>query len=258
MTPDLEISRAEPEELPLVLALLDESAAWLQTRDIDQWPVSFSNDGTWRIDRIRSYIEHGDTYLVRRNADPIGTFTLTKSADPQFAHGWPDGPDSGGYVFRMAVSRAAAGQDVGGQILDWSAATVRGWGRPWLRVDVHRHNRQLQRYYERHGFVRVGELTAPDLTVPGRTRGSGTLMQRSTLAEGEPMPEHNWDPGGTAGAYLEAARLVESLKQDPVPDVVDPWNVALDQAARTLARRACEIKQANGMYYRPMNGKRAP
>src|SRR4051794_27584140 len=95
---------ATPAELPTVLALLDEAAAWLRDRNIDQWPESFSSDATWRTDRIRAYIEHGLTYLVRDDAgQPVGTFTLSPAADPQFAHGWPGGPGNAGYLFRMAV-----------------------------------------------------------------------------------------------------------------------------------------------------------
>ncbi|MGH3889401.1 MAG: GNAT family N-acetyltransferase [Pseudonocardiaceae bacterium] len=83
------------------------------------------------------------------------------------------------YIFRMAVARRAAGHDIG-KLLDWAAAEVARWGHPWLRLDVHRQNKELREYYERHGFIKVAEVTAPDLSVPGRTRGSGTLMQRPT------------------------------------------------------------------------------
>ncbi|MGH8918309.1 MAG: GNAT family N-acetyltransferase [Actinomycetes bacterium] len=178
---DISIKPALPDELPIVLALLDDAAAWLQERGIDQWPGSFSRDTTWRIERLQAYLEDGLTYLASDESGPSATFTLSRAADPQFAHGWPDGPGSGGYIFRMAVARRAAGHDIGGKLLDWAAAEVTRWGRPWLRLDIHRKNKTLREYYERHGFTTVAEVTAPDLTVPGRTRGSGTLMQRPAL-----------------------------------------------------------------------------
>jgi GNAT superfamily N-acetyltransferase len=240
---DLSIRRATLDELPIVLDILDDAAAWLRKQGIDQWPGSFSGDDTWRIDRIRSYIENGCTYLVENEAgEASATFSLTRGADPQFAHGWPDGPDSGGYVFRMAVRRKSAGQNIGSKILSWAGDEVRRWGRPWLRLDAHRQNLALQRYYEQRGFVKVGEVTAPDLSTPGRTRGSGALMQRPTAAanngeqEGKPM-----DRKAMAAAWLEAANLVYSmrLREQPVSD--DAWNAALEQAARTLERHASEI-----------------
>jgi ribosomal protein S18 acetylase RimI-like enzyme len=175
---ELSIKVAGSDELSTVLEILDDAAAWLGEQGIDQWPLSFSEDSTWRTDRIRAYIEDGRTYLVRAASGPVATFTLTRTADPQFAHGWPDGPDVGGYIFRMAVRRRAAGQNIGTKILDWAGVEVASWGRLWLRLDVHRHNKNLQAYYEKRGFVVVAEVTAPDLTTAGRTRGSGTLMQR--------------------------------------------------------------------------------
>jgi GNAT superfamily N-acetyltransferase len=258
VTPDqVTIEVAQPSELGEVVKILDDAAAWLREQGIEQWPDSFSEDATWRMDRIRSYVECGLTYLVRDSSGrAVATFTLSSAADPQFAHGWPDSPDLGGYVFRMAVLRSAAGSDLGSVMLDFAAAEVARWGKPWLRVDVHRHNRKLQAYYERRGFVRVGEVTAPDLSVPGRTRGSGTLMQRPTTEGNLTMTTANYDPDGTAAIWLEASNVVRKLKLSDPPADENAWNTALDQAARVLERHALEIKQANGMYYRALTGRR--
>ncbi|MDM4721340.1 GNAT family N-acetyltransferase [Micromonospora sp. WMMA1363] len=250
MISDLQITQAQDHDLPDVLAVLDDAAGWLQGQGIDQWPTSFSRDATWRTDRIRAYIRQGLTYLVKdQDGTVLATFTLTAGADPQFAHGWPDGPDAGGYVFRMAVHRSVAGRKIGSQILDWAGREVGKWGRKWLRVDIHRHNPELQRYYERHGFVKVAEVTAPDLSTPGRIRGSGTLMQRPAEI-GEVDVTNRYDSHGTAAALIEAATMIMQLRNNPPPPVDNPWNTALEQAARLLETEASRIKQAGGMYHR--------
>jgi GNAT superfamily N-acetyltransferase len=291
----ISVEVAEPNELPTVLEILDDAAAWLKEQGIDQWPASFTGDATWRTDRIRSYIEHGMTYLARTEAgEPVATVTLSKAADPQFAHGWQDGPETGGYVFRMAVKRSAAGHDIGGRLLDWAGEQVASWGKKWLRLDVHRYNQPLQRYYERHGFTKVAEVTAPDLTIPGRIRGSGALMQRG-VGSGADVNRYD-DAEGSAAAWIQAANFVanmrdaqpetsddawdsaletaaKALENQPShiaseaaqvlrdmkhagesPTVSDPWNTALVQGARALEVKASHIKQANGMYYRTLTG----
>lgn len=256
MTDDTEVTIevARPDDLSSVLALLDEAAAWLKSREIDQWPASFSGDATWRTDRIRSYIEHGLTYLARNQAgEAVGTFTLTPAADPQFAHGWPEGPDNAGYLFRMAVARSASGHDLGGQLLNWAAREIGRWGKRWLRIDVHRLNPDLHEYYRLHGFTKVAEVTAPDLTVPGRTRGSGTLMQREVPKE-ERVASSIYDPNGVAAIWVEASNHIRSMQLDDPPQSPTAWNDALEQAARALDRIASEVKQANGMYYRTLTG----
>lgn len=254
-SPGVTIEPASPDDLPTVFSLLDEAAAWLQDRHIDQWPESFSGDATWRTDRIRSYVNHGLTYLARdESGRAVGTFTLSPAADPQFAHGWPDGPENAGYLFRMAVSRTAAGQGLGAYILDWAESEIGRWGKRWLRIDVHRHNADLQEYYRRHGFTKVAEVTAPDLTVPGRTRGSGTLMQRE-VQKGEAVTQGGYDPNGLAAIWVEASNYIRSMQLDEPPRSDTAWNDALEQAARSLDRIASEVKQASGMYYRPMTGE---
>lgn len=173
--------------------------------------------------------------------------------NPQFAHGWPDGPGGAGYIFRMAVSREASGRDVGTRILDWAADEVGEWGLSWLRLDVHRFNLELQDYYHQRGFKKVNEVTAPDLTVAGRTRGSGALMQRSTRKGKKVDNETNYDPGGSAEIWLEAANYVRDMMLKEPPALPTAWNDALTQASRALERHAIEIRQGNGAYYRAMS-----
>lgn len=179
MATDLDIRPARSDELAVVLALLDEAAAWLQDKGIDQWPASFTQDATWRMERIKAYVDEGNTYLAYDpTGNAVGTFTVTERADPEFAHGWPDGPENALYLFRMAVTRSASGNDVGSALLDWAAQEAGRRGKKWLRIDIHRLNPELRRYYEQRGFSKVGEVLAPDPTVSGRIRGSGTLMER--------------------------------------------------------------------------------
>lgn len=66
----------------------------------------------------------------------------------------------------------------------------------------------------------------------------------------------NYDPAGVAAAWEAAAQLVASLKSaEPMPgDAQDYWNTALTQAARALETEGRKVKQANGMYYRVLDG----
>ena len=72
--------------------------------------------------------------------------------------------------------RRAAGRNLGARLLDWAGDRAARSGHKWLRLDVHRHNHDLQRYYERLGFTRVGTTIHPP-------RGSGALYQRAARIE---------------------------------------------------------------------------
>jgi ribosomal protein S18 acetylase RimI-like enzyme len=172
MSSTLTVTQALPDELPAVLAILDDCAAWLHEQGIEQWPDRFSGRTDWRSDRIAKYVDDGETWLVRDAGELVATFTLNDSADPDFAAGWPGGTGSELYIYRMAVLREHAGQSIGASILQWATARAADAGVQWLRLDCHRANGPLQRYYERNGFQRVGTVVRPP-------RGSGALYQRA-------------------------------------------------------------------------------
>jgi ribosomal protein S18 acetylase RimI-like enzyme len=266
----LSVDQATPDELPLVLELLDEAARWLRERSITQWPARFTGAEDWRIERIRAYIDNGHTWIVRIHDTAIATFTLS-CADPDYADGWPDGPETGLYIYRMAIRRQFAGHDIGGRILDWSSARAAALGYRWLRLDCHRNNHDLQGYYKAHGFARVGTLIRV-INDPASgdenaryVRGSGALFQRpadSILISDthhnrqEPtMTSNRYDPHNEAAIWQHASHIVASLKTNDQPQDPDAWNTALDQAARLLERQALETRQRNGMYHRPLTGQ---
>lgn len=182
------LRRAVEVDLPTVLAVLDDAAGWLHRRGIQQWPASFSDLSGWRAERIAAYIAAGDIWLASDERGALATITVTQKADADFAGGWPDGTDGALYVYRMAVRRAAAGEGLGARLLDWAGGRAARQGERWLRLDVHRRNHRLQRYYEQLGFERAA--TVRTFAADGLERGSGALYQRpARLASRPPVIE---------------------------------------------------------------------
>ena len=68
------------------------------------------------------------------------------------------------------------------------------------------------------------------------------------------MAEDRYDPAGEAAIWQAAADLVSSMKLETQPQDPDAWNTGLEQASRQLERTGMEIRQASGMYYRPLTG----
>ncbi|HET9254743.1 MAG TPA: GNAT family N-acetyltransferase [Pseudonocardiaceae bacterium] len=203
--------------------------------------------------------------MARPPATPRWPPSPLRSADPDYADGWPDGPDTGLYIYRMAVCRTHAGHDLGGHILDWASARAAALGYRWLRLDCHRDNYALQGYYKARGFDRVGTLVRTiDDPISGDTNGrytrkSGALFQRPAGSILIPHPHRakepamtldRYDPHHEAAIWQQASDLVASLKTHDQPHDPNAWNTALDQAARLLERKALETRQRNGMYYR--------
>src|SRR5947209_20416084 len=107
------VVEAQLADLDIVLSILDEAAAWITARGIDQWrPGSFS-----RADLARQ-IEQDEVYLALYEGLPIATFTLCWS-DPVM---WGPQLEDAGYVHRLAVRRTSSGQGLGALLLGWASA----------------------------------------------------------------------------------------------------------------------------------------
>jgi GNAT superfamily N-acetyltransferase len=161
---DIEIRAARLDELATVEALLSGASTWLASRGIDQWQYPP------RRDRITQALQRGECFLAVRDGEAIATVQVDAFADPEF---WDaaDGPEAALYVHRMAVSRKAAGENVGAVLLDWAAERAADAGKSWLRLDAWKDNPGLHRYYERVGFDLVRIVDLPH-------RRSGALYQR--------------------------------------------------------------------------------
>lgn len=151
-----------------VLALLNDAAAWLLERGIEQW-----HPGRWRAESIASAIARGETYLMYAHDRAIATISLQWSDDLM----WP-GAEDAGYVYRLAVARTDHGKDVGRILLTWAESTIAKRPRRFARLDCACDNPALRRYYEGAGYRHVD-----DRTVRGRLGDEfcGSRYEKSVL-----------------------------------------------------------------------------
>jgi GNAT superfamily N-acetyltransferase len=130
-----------------VATLLDEATLWVSARGYDQWPRPFPPD------EIEAAIERGEVYVAELDGDVVATVTLLWEDELH----WGERPPDAAYVHKLAVSRARAGQRIGQTIVEWADATAAANGRAFLRLDCHRTNPGIRRYYEQLGFVHCAD-----------------------------------------------------------------------------------------------------
>ena len=160
MSSELDVRRAEPEDLDDVVAILSEAARWLLSRGIRQWPDPFP------AGRVSALLERGEFYVGRVEGEVVATLALLWS-DPEF---WGDQPPVARYVHALAVRRAYAGRGLGTSLLDWAEAETAASGREYLRLDCMSDNPVMRAYYEGQGFEPQGEADLGDFRA--------TLFQR--------------------------------------------------------------------------------
>ena len=167
----LTLRQAAPDELDVILELVNDSIRWLQGMGIDQWAEPWP-DEVGRNERIAQDLSEGKTWLVLDGTAVAGTITI----DPTDNGVWP--ADKRGekavYVRKVIVRRHYAGLGLGARLLDWAAdVAARAHEARWIRIDVWTTNRRLHSYYRKQGF-RFRDL-AEDPDYPSRA-----LFERST------------------------------------------------------------------------------
>ncbi|MGH8834460.1 MAG: GNAT family N-acetyltransferase [Actinomycetes bacterium] len=147
--------------------MIVEVSSWLAGFGV-QWLLDYPGPFPERIARGEVYLAYLPT-----SAKPIATVSLDDRADPEF---WGRQQEDAGYVHRLAVRRRYAGHEIGATLLDFAGDQVAAGGRPWLRLDCHKENTKLHRYYETHGFEHLTTIDIP-------SRRSGALFQRPAVRD---------------------------------------------------------------------------
>ncbi len=145
------ISEYGPARLDAYIDLLEEAAAWLWARGVQQW-----RPGEHRSARagLLEETQRGCLILAEVDGRLAGGCLLTEIAPAC----WPDTPTDAIYLSGLVVARWAAGQDLGGRILDAALASVRNRGKGRLRLDCWDGNDFLKHYYLDRGFSDRGRV----------------------------------------------------------------------------------------------------
>ena len=167
------IREATASELDVYIDLLEDAAAWLWGKGIHQW-----RPGEHRAARseLLAQLQRGCLILAEMDGRLAGGCLLTEIAPAC----WPDAPADACYLSGLVVARWAAGQDLGGRILDATGDVVRSRGKARVRLDCWDGNEFLKGYYRARGFTDMGRAREHDYWV--------RLFQRVISLPGPSLP----------------------------------------------------------------------
>ena len=172
----MRIALATTEDFNAILGLIDEAAAWLRTKDTNQWATPWP-DRDARDARVLRGLAGKKTWIVWDGDVAAATVTLTPRLN---ARVWSrpgstaDLSERAIYAHRLITARSHRGQGLGAQLIDWAGLGARNdYGAAWIRIDVWRTNTALHDYYMTMGFEPCGFCADPDYP-------SGRLFQKRT------------------------------------------------------------------------------
>ncbi|MFF3062056.1 GNAT family N-acetyltransferase [Streptomyces sp. NPDC057909] len=178
----MKVFLARPDDVTKLVAFREEAAAWLTRLGSDQWQRPYP------ADRLTATIEAGSVFMVMDGAATAATITLSPEAEDGL---WTERElaEPSTFVTKLTVSRAYAGQSLGGRLLDWAGDRAYRDGAKWLRLDAWTTNEALQRYYLRQEFEHVRTVREGG-AVNGGPRVSGWLAQRRTAPADHGFVDH--------------------------------------------------------------------
>ena len=150
MTPSPAILPAREENVPAIMALLQQRIDWMDEKGLYQWN---------KTDYLTCYPPAHFQRLIREDlvfvawADGVLTGVMALlSRDPR----WPNGDDGKAYyVHHLATAPNRPG--LGKEMLAYAEDFARERGKPFLRLDSQKVNDTLSHYYEALGYLSAGE-----------------------------------------------------------------------------------------------------
>ena len=147
------VRQADPSELHVVAALLDEASAWLAARGQLGWPRPFP------VATLEATLTLGPTYLAWDAPTAAGTFALHRT-DLRF---WGERPSEPAgyarYLHKLAVRRGFTG--LGRELVALAEQLAREGGSARLRLDCRADSAGIRSYYEAAGFEYRGVIGGP-------------------------------------------------------------------------------------------------
>ncbi len=154
-------------DLPDILALWDETVAWLVSKGIEkQWGTTLFSKIPAMRDRFLSWLRRGELFIARegeRHAGPIvATLALVDTIPGYAASAWGPSPDQGLYLEAFTTARMLRGSGLGRALLQWAEAHTLEQGSTVLRLDCWAGNPVLCEYYRAAGFHPVSTFRLGD------------------------------------------------------------------------------------------------
>jgi GNAT superfamily N-acetyltransferase len=156
----LEISVAQPDDLPEVLGLFDDAVAWLNARGVTgQWGTTPFSASPRSGPRFMGWITPGALFVARQDGRIAGCVALAAQPPTYAAHFWREFPATAYYLEAFATARDRAGQGIGRALLAWAEATARRRGKDTIWLDCWADSPGLVAYYQRAGYTPTDTVT---------------------------------------------------------------------------------------------------
>lgn len=147
------LRRATPDDLPAILALVQQVVPLMNAADNYQWTNEYPNKAVFAKD-----IERQHLWVAELAGELAGVAALTQDQDAEYADADWDAAEPALVTHRLAVAPLAQGRGVAQALLQQAEHEARALGLRTLRVDTNSENAATQRLFPKLGYRFAGEI----------------------------------------------------------------------------------------------------
>ncbi len=147
-----QIRLATPDDLELIIGLIDKAADWLRTKGTNQWAAPWPTRPE-RDERVLRGLLAGSTWLVVDRGTPVATATSWRLPGQRELWTAQELSEPAVYMSRLVLNREYTSTGAGAALTEWVGARGREeYGAAELRIDVWTGNLKLHGYYMSQDF----------------------------------------------------------------------------------------------------------
>jgi ribosomal protein S18 acetylase RimI-like enzyme len=150
------IQPASSNQIPMALDLLKSAAQNLQLRKINQWSY-WLNPPQEKIDWVNAGFQNKEFYFIYVDTQLAGMFRLLENDELY----WGKQEEEARYIHSLVIKKEFTGMHIGKKVIEQVIKEMKQNQIFILRLDCDSSNQGLCSYYEKQGFVKVGEKQMP-------------------------------------------------------------------------------------------------
>ncbi|MEG1459009.1 MAG: GNAT family N-acetyltransferase [Acetivibrio sp.] len=153
--------KAEIEDLPDIMKIIDEAKEYLKLQGVDQW-----QDGTPNEDIISKDIARKESFVFTEENKICAYAVLSVEKedcyDKVYDGNWKGKDSEYAVIHRTAMGKSCRGRGKAQELFDICEQEAKQKGRKTLRIDTHQDNRLMQHLIKKNGFTHCGWIYMKD------------------------------------------------------------------------------------------------
>lgn len=151
------IRPAKIAEIPDIMTITRACAAEMESRGIFQWNAHYPTEAAFRVD-----VKRGELFLLEEGGVILGCIVISTLQDPEYkAVSWLSRGGPNLYIHRLAIHPDHQGKGYARRLMDFAEDRARQFHAISVRLDTFSRNPRNQRFYERRGYHKLGDIHFP-------------------------------------------------------------------------------------------------